>query len=423
MSAGRPGSSRRGPRLAPDPARRTWIVATALLAVMPLLFLLARLHRGDGPAWGYLAAFAEAAMVGGLADWFAVTALFRHPLGLPIPHTAIIPANKDRIADSMAAFLRANFLTPQVVARRLQRLDAARMIGGWLADPARRSGRIGDGLASLLAEILTTLDPERIGRPAKAALSRQIERIDLAPLLGHILAGLIADRRHAPVVDSLLRRAGALLETQEPALRAMIHDRAGTILRWTRLDDRLANALLDALYALLAEMVIDPDHPLRGRIDEALGRLAHDLVHAPAMRARVAALKAEALATPALSAWLDSLWERGRLRLIARLRRPDAAPGGEWNEGLAGFGRALASDPALGATVNRFARRALAGLAHRHGDAIVRVVSETVRRWDATTVTRRLESAVGRDLQYIRINGTLVGGVIGLALHATEALF
>ena len=423
MSAGRPGSSRRGAGLAPDPARRTWIVATALLAVMPFAFLLARLHRGEGPAWGYLAAFAEAAMVGGLADWFAVTALFRHPLGLPIPHTAIIPANKDRIADSMAAFLRANFLTPQVVARRLQRLDAARMIGGWLADPARRTGRIGEGIASLIAEILTTLDPERIGRPAKAALSRQIERVDLAPLLGQILAGLIADRRHAPVVDSLLRRAGALLETQEPALRTMIHDRAGTILRWTRLDDRLANALLDALYALLAEMVIDPDHPMRGRIDAALDRLAHDLVHDPAMRVRVNALKAEALANPAFAAWLDSLWERGRLRLIARLRRPDAAPGGEWNEGLAGFGRALASDPALGATVNRFARRALAGLAHRHGDAIVRVVSETVRRWDATTVTRRIESAVGRDLQYIRINGTLVGGAIGLALHAAEALF
>lgn len=415
MSAARPGLSRHT-----DPARRTWIVATALLAAMPLLFALAHAHRHQAPGWGYLAAFAEAAMVGGLADWFAVTALFRHPLGLPIPHTAIIPANKDRIADSMAAFLRANFLTPQVVARRLHRFDAARMIGGWLADPARRGGRIGEGVASLFADILTTLDPDRIGRPAKAALSRQIERIDVAPLLGQILAGLIADNRHRPVVDSLLRRAGALLETQEPVLRAMIRDRAGTLLRWTRLDDRLANALLDALYALLAEMVIDPAHPLRGRIDEALARLAHDLVHDAAMRARVAGLKREALANPAFAAWLDSLWERSRLRLIAQLRRSDPLPGGEWGESLAAFGRALATDPALAAAVNRFARRALTGLAHRHGDAIVRVVSETVRRWNATTVTRRIEAAVGRDLQYIRINGTLVGGAIGLALHAAE---
>ena len=207
----------------------------------------------------------------------------------------------------------------------------------------------------------------------------------------------------------------------------MIHDRAGTLMRWTRLDDRLANALLDALYALLAETLVDPEHPLRRKIDETLTRLAQDLVSDPAMGARVAALKAEALANPAFAAWLDALWERGRTRLIAFLRAPAANAGGitggsigELGAGMAAFGRALGEDPGLRAMVNRFARRSLAGLANRHGDDIVRTVSETVRRWDAGTVTRRIESAVGRDLQFIRINGTLVGGLVGLALHVVE---
>jgi uncharacterized membrane-anchored protein YjiN (DUF445 family) len=408
-----------------DPGHRVRLVATGLLVAMAALFVVARQMSGQGPAWGYVVAFAEAALVGGLADWFAVTALFRRPLGLPIPHTAIIPVNKDRIADSLAAFLRANFLTPQVVARRLYRLDVAGLLGDYLANPAVQSARIGDSVTSLLAEILETLDPDKVGRPAKALLRSQIERIDLAPLIGQVLTGMIADGRHRPVIDALLRRAGALLEANEAALRTLIHERANTLMRWTRLDDRLANTLLDALYALLAETLIDPAHPLRRKIDETLEALAQDLIHDPAMGERVAKMKADVLANPAFSAWLDGLWERTRTSLIAQLHAgtgtgTGGATMGGLRSGLAGFGRALGEDPTMRALVNRFARRSLTGLASRHGDGIVRIVSETVRRWDARTVTRRIESAVGRDLQFIRINGTLVGGLVGLALHALE---
>ena len=247
----------------------------------------------------------------------------------------------------------------------------------------------------------------------------QIARVDLAPLAGHVLAGMIADGRHMPLIDSVLRRAGALLEANEAALRGLIHDRASTLMRWTRLDDRLANALLDALYALLAETLIDPAHPMRRKIDVSLDSLAHDLIGDPAMAQRVARMKDDVLANPAFATWLDGVWERSRTGMIAMLRAPGDGTG-ELGAGLAGFGRALGDDPALRAMVNRFARRALAGLASRHGDDIVRIVSETVRRWDARTVSARIESAVGRDLQFIRINGTLVGGLVGLALHAAE---
>jgi len=406
-----------------DPGHRMRLVATGLLVAMAVLFVVARQMAARHQGWGYVVAFAEAALVGGLADWFAVTALFRRPLGLPIPHTAIIPVNKDRIADSMAAFLRANFLTPQVVARRLHRLDVAGLLGDYLANPAPEAQRISDSVTGLIAEILETLDPDKIGRPAKAMLRAQIERIDLAPLIGQVLTGMIADGRHQPVIDSLLRRAGALLEANEDALRRLIHERANTLMRWTRLDGRLANALLDALYMLLAETLIDPAHPLRRKIDETLETLAHELIHDRAMGERVARMKSDVIANPAFAAWLDGVWERSRISLIAQLR---GGSGGAalrgLRRGLAGFGRALAGDAEMRRTVNRFARRSLTGLASRHGDGIVRIVSETVRRWDARTVTARIENAVGRDLQFIRINGTLVGGLVGLALHAAERL-
>ena len=398
-----------------------WI-ATGLLIAMAVLFLLSRRLEPTGTAWGYARAFAEAAMVGGLADWFAVTALFRRPLGLPIPHTAIIPENKDRIADTMAAFLQANFLTPQVVARRMQALDAAGAAGLFLANPRGGENRLRDGATSLMAEVLESLDQEKLGGMAKGALRAQIEKLDLAPLLGQLLGAMIADGRHMPLLESVIRRAAHALEANEDLIRAMIHDRANTILRWTKLDERLANGILDGLYKVMAETIVVADHPLRRKIEDGLAELAHDLVHDPAMRERVERMKREILANPAFAAWLDALWERGRVGLLAAVRNPDGMLGGQIGLSLAELGRALQQDARLNVQVNRFARRTMVGVATRYGGQIVRLVSETVRRWDARTVTDRIEGAVGRDLQFIRINGTLVGGLVGTALHALDTL-
>lgn len=414
----------KGTLLPDDRARRLRLFATGLLLIMAALFFLARqAEQGGGPpAWGFLRAFAEAAMVGGLADWFAVTALFRHPLGLPIPHTAIIPENKDRLADSMAAFLRENFLTPQVVARRLAGMNAAAMAGGFLADPRGGEGRVRAGAANLVADVLESLDPEKLGGLAKGALRGQIAKFDLAPLLGQLLGAMIADGRHMPVIEGLARRAALALEANEELVRTMIHDRANAILRWTGLDERLANGILDGLYKLLAETVVMPDHPLRRKIEEGLEQLAHDLVHDDAMRARVERMKEEVLANPAFAAWLDAVWERGRAGLLKAVRQPDGVLSGQFGASLGELGRALQHDARLQLLVNRFARRTLVGVATRYGGQIVRLVSETVRRWDARTVTDRIEGAVGRDLQFIRINGTLVGGLVGVSIHAVDVL-
>ncbi len=404
------------------------LVATGLLVVMAGLFLLARSQIGPraawpSPAWHWVLAFSEAAMVGGLADWFAVTALFRHPLGIPIPHTAIIPENKDRIADTMAGFLRDNFLTPQVVARRMSGMNIAEAAGNWLSAPDGAAGsRVRAGAAELLAQVLESLDPERLGNQVRGGLVRQLGKLEVAPLLGGLAETAIADRKHLPIIDSLVRWAGLTLEDNEPLVRDMIHRRANAVLRWTGLDEKLANSVIDGIYKMLAEVVVDPKHPLRGKIEEGLATLAHDLRHDPAMRARVEGFKDEVLANPALAAWWQGVWERLRTGTIARLRSPDPALGGQLAEALGELGQHLRDDPALQAQINRFARRTMVGIAARYGGQIVRLVSETVKRWDAQTVTDRIEGAVGRDLQFIRINGTLVGGLVGVILHALNGL-
>lgn len=404
-----------------DPARRMRLFATVLLLLMAALFLAARQLETQYAGWGFLRAFAEAAMVGGLADWFAVTALFRHPLGLPIPHTAIIPENKDRIADSMAAFLRANFLTPPVVARRLRGLNAANAAGQYLANPRPGESRLGAGASSLIADVLESLDQEKLGGMAKAALRSRIERLALAPLLGNLLTAMIAEGRHMPLIEALIRRSAEALEANEDLVRRIIHDKANTIVRWTGLDGRLANGILDGLYKLLAETVVIEDHPLRLKIEESLESLAEALVNDPAMHARVEAMKRDVMANPAFAAWLDGLWERGRAQLLGAVRSGGSGGGSDRiGASLAELGRALQHDARLQLLVNRFARRTLVGVATRYGGEIVRLVSETVRRWDARTVTDRIEGAVGRDLQFIRINGTLVGGLVGVAIHAVD---
>ena len=403
-------------------ARGMRIVATGLLVAMAAVYLLARAQEiGGAPGWGYVRAFAEAAMVGGLADWFAVTALFRHPLGLPIPHTAIIPRNKDRIGETLAAFLRDNFLIPTVVARRLRRVDVAAAAGRFLAQPPTGEGRLREGASRLAASVLESLDDERLGGMVKGAVVSRLKALDIAPLLGQSLRAAIAEDRHVPLLDSIIVWAGRTLAANEVMIRDMVHTRAGAIMRWTGLDERLANGIVDGLHKLLADMAADPAHPLRAKAEEGLAKLALDLQYDPDMQEKVARLKAEIIASPAVAAWIEGLWQQARGSLLKAARDPQAAMAGRLGEALRQLGETLQQDDRLRRTINQFARRASVGAVAAYGDSIVRLVSDTIRGWDAQTVTDRLEGAVGRDLQYIRINGTVVGGLVGVAIHAANA--
>ncbi len=401
--------------------------ATGMLAAMAVLFFTTHGLVSDHPVWGYINAFAEAAMVGGLADWFAVTALFRHPLGLPIPHTAIIPENKDRIADTMAQFLRTNFLIPAVVARRMAGMNIARAVGDFLvASPEAGTVSAGGsdartqiigGAAEMLAEVLESLDPDRLGNQVRSGLASQIQKIDISPLAGRMLESMMTDQRHKPLIDGFVRWAGLTLEDNEDTVKEVIHRRANAVLRWTGLDERISASVLDGLYKLLAEVLVDPDHPIRHKVEEGLAKLAQDLQNDPETRERVEAMKRDLIENPAVAEWWLGVWERIRRSLIRRARSADTELGSEMRKGLADLGTALRQDERLQLQINRFARRTMVGVATRYGSEIVTLVSETVKRWDATTITGRIENAVGRDLQFIRINGTLVGGLVGMTLH------
>ena len=400
---------------------RMRMIATGLLLAMAALFLVSRQLVPMHPAWGFVRAFAEAGMVGGMADWFAVTALFRHPLGIPIPHTAIVPQNKERIGDQLASFLRSNFLITHVIARRMRRLDVAGAVARWLTDPPEGAGgQFRAGASRLVAQVLEALDPQRLGGMVKAAVANRVRETHVAPVAGQLLKAALAENRHKPLLDAAIRWAAQALAENDHLIRQLVHDKAGSILRWTGLDETVANKLIDGLDGLLRDMKDDPEHPLRVRAENGLDILAWDLRYDPEMGAKVERMKEELIANPAMQRWLDGLWEQARGGLLAIARDPERAMRGRLGEVLRQLGETLRTDRRLSCTINRFVRRAAVGLAADYGDGIVRLVSETVRSWDTETITRRLENAVGKDLQYIRVNGTLVGGLVGLVIHTVD---
>ena len=399
------------------------VVATGLLVVMAGVFAVTRGLEPAYPWLAYVKAFAEAAMVGGLADWFAVTALFRHPLGLPIPHTAIIPRNKDRIGEALARFIQENFLTPSVVARRMRNIDFAGAVGQFLQSPSpEEQSRIRSGASRLIADVFESLDDERLGGIVKSAISNRLRKTQIAPLLGHALASAINDERHVPMLEAAIRWTARALDANEQLIRDMVRKKANWVLKLAGLDTKLADAIIEGLRKLTVEMSTDPNHPVRVKVEEALAQLANDLQTKPETQERVEAIKEQLLDNQSVSLWLDTLWQKGREAIIKAARNPDAVMAGKLGEVLKSMGGTLEKDPRIRSAINQFARRGVVGMAASYGGSIVKLVSETIRSWDAQTVTNRLEAAVGRDLQYIRINGTLVGGLVGVVLHVVDKL-
>jgi uncharacterized membrane-anchored protein YjiN (DUF445 family) len=399
------------------------LVATGLLIVMAIVFFGLKPWADVHPAVGFVRAFAEAAMVGGLADWFAVTALFRHPMGIPIPHTAIVPRNKERIGNALAAFLLKNFLIPRLIARRMRGVDVAGAVGRFLAEPADGGGRLKRGASRMIAEALGALDQDRLGGMVKSALADRLREVNLGPLLGQALTAAIAEGRHQPLLDAMVKWGSKTLEMNDQLIHQMVHDNSGTIVRFTGLDETISNRIVAGLQKLLADMAEQTDHPLRIRVEESLERLAFDLQHDPDRQAQVARIRDELLANPAVKRWLDGLWEQGRGALLRAANDPDTVLAGRIGELVRQLGTTLGEDPGIRNTVNRYARRAVVGAADSYGETALRLVSDTIRGWDARTITDRLEREVGDDLQFIRINGTLVGGLVGLLIHTLEVLY
>ena len=304
----------------------------------------------------------------------------------------------------------------------MRNIDLAGAARRFLQAPAGHETRIRRGASRLIGDLAESLDDERLGGLVKGAISSRLKAMEVAPLMGHALASAINEDRHVPMLEATIRWTARSLEANEPLIRDMVHSKANWILKLAGIDSRIADAVVDGLRKLTAEMGTDPAHPVRIRIEEALAQLANDLQNNPETRARVEQMKDDLLANRSVGLWLDTVWQKGRAALIAAARNPDAAMAGKLGEVLKSMGASLEHDPRMRRAINQFARRAVAGMAASYGGSIVKLVSETVRSWDARTITARLEGAVGRDLQYIRINGTLVGGSVGLALHLLDQI-
>ncbi len=394
--------------------RRHRALATGLLVAMAALYGISRLLPPEPAFWrGLVEAGTEAALIGGLADWFAVTALFRRPLGLPIPHTGLIPRNKDRIARRLGLFVTENFLAPDLVHERLRGLRIVARAGVWLSRPdnARRAA---DHLAEMVPPLLASVDDARLRGLLRSALTHQVRAADLTGLLRQALAVVPKDDYDALVTEVLVagRRA---LAANEAHIQALVAERNGW---WMprAIDRRVSRAIVGGVLDLLDELA-RPDHPNRARLDAALIELREKLEHDPAVPARVAALRDRLLGHPRVQAQMGRVWDELRRLASESLSRPDSQARRALADGLQALGRHLVID----ADTRRFLEDRLDGAAvvvlvpwRREIGAFI---EDVVRRWDARTVADRIELSVGRDLQFIRVNGTLVGALIGCALH------
>lgn len=355
-------------------------------------------------------------MVGGLADWFAVTAIFRRPLGLPIPHTAVIPRSKERIADALGEFVAVNFLAPEVISQRLRDQDLATSLGRQLADPVT-ARRVADGVMDALPAIADLLDDEVVSDFLRRQVGDLSRGERLASAIGRGLKLLTEHGRHQPVMDAAVAEGWRALEEHEPAIRAQVRARTSWLWRLIALDARASDALIGAMEKTLREIAEQPNHPARQRVTEVLQRFSDDLQNSPELRGQVERFAADMLAHPAVAAYFGELWGALKAALRAGAEDTQASARIALADAIERFGTAMLEDPAVLDALNRRLRALMTEISGRHGRDVGRLISETIRSWDTHTVVEKLEQNVGPDLQYIRINGTIIGGLIGLAIH------
>ncbi|WP_116136195.1 DUF445 domain-containing protein [Trinickia diaoshuihuensis] len=400
--------------------RMKWF-ATALLAAMAGTYLLSRAFEPRYPALGFLRALAEAAMVGGIADWFAVTALFRHPLGLPLPHTAIIPRNKDRIGENLAAFVETNFLAPELISGKLARIDFAIQFAQWLAVP-ERGRQIAQWAIDFVPSLLAAIDDEDIRRFLHENVARRVRDLDTPLVVGTIAGTLLEGGRHQAVVTELLEQLGQLFEEHKPLIRQRVRESTAWIWKKLSIDEKVSDNLIAVVDETLGELSANPDHPWRRGFDDAIRNFVEQLRSSPDYLAKWDALKERLVEHPALSDYLANIWRDSKRWIESDTASPDSHIKARIEEAVAGIADGLHSDAAMRDRLNAWLRETMLALIDGQRHAIARLISDTVHHWDADTVTNKIELEVGRDLQFVRINGTVIGGIVGLVLHTLDVL-
>jgi uncharacterized membrane-anchored protein YjiN (DUF445 family) len=390
--------------------------ATALLAAVTALFVAVTAVGAHGTLLGYVQAGAEAAMVGGIADWFAVTALFRHPLGLPIPHTAVIVERKDQFAATLGQFVQENFLNADVLAERLRTAGLAPRLAAWLANEDN-AARFAGHAADVVVTLAGTLRDEDVQSVLTAEVIRAAAAIEVAPLAGRAVGVMIAGGHHAVLFNTMVTAADRYLADHQEELRERFESEAP---RW--LPDVVYGRAFDRLHARLRErlaaMADDPDDDARQQFNAWIAGLPERLQTSPELRERGESIKRELLASAGLRDWTSLLWKNAKETLRVQAADPDSELRRRLASALAAGGRRLGSDPALQESLERVLESGARRLADQFHDELAGLVTGTIERWDAAETSTQLELLLGRDLQFIRINGTVVGAGVGLALHA-----
>jgi uncharacterized membrane-anchored protein YjiN (DUF445 family) len=394
--------------------RRNRVIATALLALMAALFIATVLVPQPGFWILLVRATAEASVVGALADWFAVTAIFRHPLGLPIPHTAIVPKNKDRIGEGLATFIEHNFLTPEIVRAKLRSIDLARLLADWLASPATADA-VALRLVRMMPHLLAAIDAREFQQFIAASLSRRLAEIELAPLLGRAISLLLADSFHERILDRLLDLSRQFIVEREDQLYTAAEAQRR---RWwipKAVNRQIAKAIVGGVKELISNLR-EAGSPGRETLLRAIERLAIELEVSPEYRRRLEDAKLRLLEDPQAKVWLSAAWADLTHEVLAELTSPTAQMRQTLAAAIHSLGQRLAAEPTTRARLNRTIE-ALATEVIPWRAQLAQFIIEVIRQWDTRTFTERLELVVGRDLQYIRITGTLVGGLVGCLLY------
>ncbi|GIV91240.1 MAG: hypothetical protein KatS3mg055_3758 [Chloroflexus sp.] len=400
--------------------RRMQLLATGLLVMAGMLFVVTSIWRDTMPWIPYVRAFAEAAMVGAFADWFAVTALFRHPLGIPIPHTAIIPARKTRIAVSFGRFIETNFLDPDQITERICRHDPATRLAQWLRNP-KRGEQIADLAAEAVSGVLRVVNDEDVSQALANSLSRRLETIPVAPLLGRLLGVLLSGGRQRDVLMQIVSLLAEVIASNEVEIRRRI---AGELPVWVPriVDQRIYERLLEGVQRLLRELREDPDHPLYQQFTALIDRWIVNLQFDPQIQQQGEALKREVLAHPLVREWAEASWRDVKLTLLDQSVTPASPLRRSIALAVTQFADILERDPEWRAKIERWLTAAVAALVRRYRRAIGEFVTQIIHSWDTAEVTRKIELQFGRDLQFIRINGTIVGGLVGLIIYSIAQL-
>ncbi|GAC1684585.1 MAG: DUF445 domain-containing protein [Gemmatimonadaceae bacterium] len=390
-------------------------IATAMLLAAAVVYAASRVLEARFPWLGALRAMAEASMVGGLADWFAVTALFRHPLGIPIPHTAIVPAKKDAIGRSLGGFVQRNFLSREVLGQRLRTLRIAEHAAQWLSDP-ENAHAIARHAGSALASGAALMSDDQVQALLGETVAKRVRKTEVAPLLGKALWLVTLNDRHQELLDAALALTAKAVEENRGFIRERIEQETPW---WVPgvVDDKIHAKVVGAIETTLREVERDPEHPLRLRFDAALRDFIERLQTSPEVIARAEEIKGQVLDAEVVRRFTSSLWTDVKAAIARYGERTEDASPGTLERALTTFGEAVLADPGLVARLDGWIVDAALQTVERYRGEVEQLIAHTVATWDPDATSRRIELAIGRDLQFIRINGTLVGGLAGLAIY------